>query len=336
LDSILECVPNISEGRDNAVINKIVAVIKAVEGVQVLHIDIGYDANRTVLTFAGTPLQVIEAAYQVIAMSIKLIDMKQHTGAHPRMGAVDVCPLIPVRCITMEEAISLSHQLADRVGGNLHIPVFLYEKSQRLSYRKKLESIRKGEYEGWALKIRDPLWRPDFGPSIFDEHTGCIAIGVRNFLIAYNINLATSDVAVAKRIAGKIRGSGYQEIIGGNTSRITGRFMSLKAIGWNTPAFHCTQVSTNITDMSETPLHIVFEAVKEEAGKEGVTVNGSELVGLVPEEAILAAGEYYANKGGLKKRDYIEIGQKELGLNSVKPFIPASHILEWKMGISGE
>jgi glutamate formiminotransferase/formiminotetrahydrofolate cyclodeaminase len=314
------------------VIEKIVAAIRSVPGVTVLHVDMGFDANRTVITFLGEAEQVTEAAYQAILRASKLIDMRKHSGEHPRMGALDVCPLIPVKNITMQETIDLSLQLAERVGTEIFIPVYLYEKSQRLSYRKKLEDIRRGEYEGWAQKIWDPLWRPDYGPALFDVNTGCTVIGARNFLLAYNINLATNDVALARQIAEVIRGSGYKTTGG---VRIPGRFPTLKAIGWYMPEYGCTQVSTNITDMEATPLHVVFEAVKEEAAALGIAINGSELIGMVPEKAILDSGRYYAQHEGLSKSEYIAAAAAALGLNSVKPFIPASHILEWKAGISG-
>lgn len=320
---ILECVPNFSEGRDPEVIAGIVREISDVQGVKVLHIDSGYDAHRTVVTFAGEPEAVVEAAYRGIATAAALIDMRRHKGAHPRMGAADVCPLVPVSGMTMAEAVRWSKALGERVGNTLQIPVYLYEQSQPLAYRKKLEDIRKGEYEGWKEKIMDPQWLPDFGPASFNERSGCTVIGARPFLIAFNINLQAADPGIAQKIARTIRGSGYRGV--------PGLLPTLKAIGWYMPAFGCAQVSTNITDAEATPLHIVYEKVKELAAGYGVYVSGSELVGMVPESAILSAGRYYRQGDGDDKMEAIHAAVHYLGLDSVKPFIPAENILEWKL-----
>jgi glutamate formiminotransferase len=326
VERILECVPNFSEGRNKSTIDAIVQAMAAIDGVKVLHTDMGYDANRTVVTMAGVPEAVVEAAFSGIAIAADLIDMRHQQGEHPRMGATDVCPLVPVKGITMQEAADLSLKLAKRVGKELQIPVYLYEQSQALPYRRPLQDIRRGEYEGWRNKIADPRWQPDFGPALFNEKSGCVAIGARHFLIAWNINLATKDEQLARQIAGKLRGSGTAK--GG--IRHPGLFPTLKAIGWYMPAFQCAQVSTNITDCSATPMHEIYEAAKQAAVVHGTSVTGSELVGLVPLEALLVAGRFYG-KPEDNEDQLVLAAVHGLGLNEVKPFDPKTNILEYRM-----
>lgn len=319
MNAIVECVPNFSEGRDPAIINEIVSAIKSEKDIVVLNVDMGYDANRTVVTFAGPPKAVGRAAFAGIEKASQLIDMRNHKGKHPRMGATDVCPLIPVKGITMLEVIQVAKQLAFRVGSELNIPVYMYEYNANSPDRKNLSDIRKGEYEGLDDKIKDANWKPDYGPAKFNKKAGATIIGARKFLIAYNINLDTTNIEIAKLIARTIRESGYRH----NDRHYPGKMKTLKAIGWYMPQFRCAQVSTNITDFEITPIHRVFEAVAEEAKKYHVEASGSELVGMIPEEAfMISMNQFNTNQEGL-----INL----LGLNSVKPFNPEEHILERKI-----
>jgi glutamate formiminotransferase/formiminotetrahydrofolate cyclodeaminase len=319
MNAIVECVPNFSEGRDPAIINEIVSAIKSEKDIVVLNVDMGYDANRTVVTFAGPPKAVGRAAFAGIEKASQLIDMRNHKGKHPRMGATDVCPLIPVKGITMLEVIQVAKQLAFRVGSELNIPVYMYEYNANSPERRNLSDIRKGEYEGLEDKIKDANWKPDYGPAKFNKKAGATIIGARKFLIAYNINLDTTNVEIAKLIARTIRESGYRH----NDRHYPGKMKTLKAIGWYMPQYRCAQVSTNITDFEITPIHRVFEAVAEEAKKYHVEASGSELVGMIPEEAfMISLNQFNTNQEGL-----INL----LGLNSVKPFNPEEHILERKI-----
>jgi glutamate formiminotransferase len=319
MNAIVECVPNFSEGRDPAIINEIVSAIKSEKDIVVLNVDMGYDANRTVVTFAGPPKAVGRAAFAGIEKASQLIDMRNHKGKHPRMGATDVCPLIPVKGITMLEVIQVAKQLAFRVGSELNIPVYMYEYSANSPERKNLSDIRKGEYESLEDKMKDGKWKPDYGPAKFNKKAGSIVIGARKFLIAYNINLDTTNVEIAKLIARTIRESGFRH----NDRHYPGKMKTLKAIGWYMPQYRCAQVSTNITDFEITPIHRVFEAVAEEAKKYHVEASGSELVGMIPEEAFtISVNQFNTNQEGL-----INL----LGLNSVKPFNPEEHILERKI-----
>lgn len=326
-DQLIECIPNFSEGRDKKVIQLIANAIESVDDVRLLHRDIGYDANRTVFTFAGKPQAVIEAAFKAIKTATENIDMSKQVGEHPRMGAIDVCPLVPLRNISMEEVIDCSKQLGEKVGKELSIPVFLYEKSATQIERSNLAFLRKGEYEGIEKKFEDQNWKPDYGPFEFNKKSGITAIGVRDFLIAYNINLNTKDVGIAKQIASQIRESGFVK----KGIRKHGQFKGLKAIGWYMDEYNCAQVSTNIVDVNSAPIHLVFEAIKSMANEFGIEVNGSELIGLIPEEILLNAGQFYSSTTfhNNDKKSLINLSINNLGLNTLSNFTSKGRILEY-------
>lgn len=332
MSPILECIPNVSEGKNPQVLEKISRAVSSVEGVRLLHQDTGESAHRTVFTFAGTPNGVCEAAFQLIRTAANEIDMRKHRGVHPRMGATDVCPLVPVRGISMEETVVWSHTLAKRVGRELRIPTYLYERSATHPMRKNLASIRMGEYEGFKEKIKDPLWLPDYGPTTFQAGPGQTVIGARDFLVAYNINLNTSDLGLAKAIAARIRESGRKVKKGAEWVRIPGRCKHVKAIGWLIPEFGFAQVSTNLIRIHETPPHEVFEATKEVALEMGVEVTGSELIGCIPLEPLKKAGKFYAgqipNSPG-SEHTWLTLAVDKLGLNQLSPFVLNERILEY-------
>lgn len=325
---LLECVPNFSEGRNPDVIESIAAAIRQIAGVKLLHIDPGYDANRTVMTFVGPPSAVVEAAFQSIRTASQLIDMRQQQGTHPRIGATDVCPLVPIAGMSLNEAVVLARALGQRVGSELNIPVYLYEDAAQDPQRRNLATIRQGEYEGLAQKIRQPEWAPDYGPTQEPFPAGATVIGARKFLIAYNVNLNTTDVSLAKRIAEKVRASGHKvKDEQGNIQQIPGRCPGVKAIGWYMPSYGKAQVSMNITDLDLTPVHEAFVACQQEAQHLGVEVTGSELIGLAPLRVFLEAGHYFApNESGLDR--LIEIAIVHLGLRELEGFDPAHRILE--------
>lgn len=325
-DELVECIPNFSEGRDKKTIQAIADAIEKTPDVRLLHLDSGYDANRTVITFAGKPTAIVEAAFNGIKIASERIDMAKQKGAHPRMGATDVCPLVPLQNITMKSVDNLAHQLAKLVGENCNIPIYLYEHSATLPERQNLAYLRKGEYENIPKKITQEKWKPDYGPAIFNSKSGMTAIGARDFLIAYNINLTTSDVSIAKQIAGIVRESGFIK----NGQKTEGKIKGLKAIGWMMESYHCAQVSTNITNLNLAPIHEVFEAVKLEARKLGVDVNGSELIGLIPERILLKAGQFYSSTTFHKdnKKELINLATSNLGLNTLSNFISSDRILE--------
>jgi glutamate formiminotransferase/formiminotetrahydrofolate cyclodeaminase len=331
LQGILECVPNFSEGRDVSIIKEIKKNIERVKGVKVLHTDMGYDTNRTVITFAGEPNSVIEAAFNAVKSASKLIDMSLHKGAHPRVGATDVLPLVPIRNISIEQAVELSYKLANKIGEELQISVYCYEKSARLPERIKLENIRKGGYEGLPLKIANPLWKPDFGPAIFNSKSGATIIGARNILIAFNVNLDTKSVEIASQIASIIRESGRIITDGtGNSKRIPGMLPGVKAIGWGIEEYKKAQVSMNLTNIKLTSLHEAFETVKKVAEEFGVKVTGSELIGIAPLIAFIEAGKYYNNGNKeVSENDLINLAIEKLGLNEIKPFDPKKRIIEY-------
>lgn len=316
-DQLIECVPNFSEGKNQQTIDAIANAIKSIADVKLLHIDIGYDANRTVYTFAGKPTAVIEAAYQAIKVANELIDMRTHKGEHPRMGACDVCPLIPIQNITINQVIDLSKKLGERVG-KLGIPVYLYEHSATSIERKNLAYLRKGEYESIAEKIKLDEWNPDFGEQKSNSTFGMMALGARNFLIAYNINLETKDEKIAKAIAKKIRIIREQN----DDSYLSNLFQHVKAIGWFMEEFNCAQVSTNITDIKKSPIVEVFTVINNMANEFDTEVNGSELIGLIPKASL--------------QHDTMNIDKiiEYLGLNSVKSFTKEENILEYNLGIS--
>ncbi|NSW94230.1 MAG: glutamate formimidoyltransferase [Bacteroidales bacterium] len=345
---ILECVPNFSEGRDMNIIRQITDVIEAVEGVSLLNVDPGRDTNRTVVTFAGTPDEVCEAAFLAVKKAAELIDMSKHRGAHPRMGATDVCPLVPVRGITMEETVVLARKLAERIGNELGIPVYCYENAAFEEKRRDLANCRAGEYEGLKKKLSDPAWKPDFGPAIFNPRSGATAVGARDFLIAFNVNLNTTSVRRANAIAYDIREKGRPMREGnsltgkivkdkeGNPLMIPGSLKHVKAIGWYIEEYGIAQVSMNLTNISETPLHIAFDEACRKAEARGVRVTGSELVGLIPLKAMLEAGRYYLEKqqrsSGVPDKELIKIAVRSLGLNDIRPFNPEEKIIEYILG----
>lgn len=315
---LLECVPNFSEGRNHESIEAIAASIRQVNGVKLLHVDPGFDANRTVMTFVGAPDAVVEAAFQGIKTAAQVIDMRQHQGAHPRIGATDVCPLIPINGMTMPEVVNLAQELGKRVGAELKIPVYLYEYAATAPHRRNLAHIRQGEYEGLSTKIKQAEWHPDYGPTDGPFLAGATVLGARKFLIAYNVNLNTKDPKIAQRIAEKVRESGYvQPDEQGSKQRFPGRCPGVKAIGWYMPAYGKAQVSMNITDLDQTPLHLAFEACREEAQRLGFEVTGSELIGLAPLRVFLEAGQYFApyetDQGRLIEATITHLGLRELG-----------------------
>ncbi len=324
---LIECVPNFSEGRDLGIIRQITDEIERVDGVSLLHVDPGKSTNRTVVTLAGAPDRVTEAAFRAIKLAGQLIDMRRHTGEHPRMGATDVCPLIPIAGISMEETARHAVALARRVGTELGIPVYLYEDAQTNPARKNLATIRAGEYEGFFKKIQDPAWRPDFGPAEFNPQTGATVIGARDFLVAYNINLNTTSTRRANAIAFDVREAGRP----GQPGTLT----AVKAIGWFIDEYGVAQVSMNLTNLAVTPLHVAFDEVCRAAGARGIRVTGSELVGLVPLETMLAAGRYFLRKQqrslGVSEADLIHIAVKSLGLDELGPFQPDERIIEYKL-----
>jgi glutamate formiminotransferase/formiminotetrahydrofolate cyclodeaminase len=343
-NAVIECVPNFSEGRDMAVIKQITNEVEKIEGVRLLDVDPGKATNRTVVTFVGNPHAVIEAAFQAIKKAGELIDMRTHTGEHPRMGATDVCPLIPISGITMEETVEFAKMLAKRVGEEAGIPVYLYEYAASADYRRNLADIRSGEYEGFAAKIVKPEWKPDYGAVIFNERSGATAIGARDFLIAYNINLNTTSTRRANAVAFDIREKGRQKKdengkavkdVAGAPVWEPGLLKNVKAIGWFIEEYDVAQISVNLTNMHVTPLHVLFDTACERATARGMRVTGSELVGLVPLEAMLEAGKYFLRKQqrsiGVGEAELVRIAIKSLGLDELSPFDPKKKIIEYQL-----
>ncbi len=326
----IECVPNFSEGRRPEVIEVIAEAIRSAEGVELLHIDPGAGANRTVMTFAGPPPAVVEAAFRSIKMAAEKIDMQLHQGAHPRLGATDVCPLIPLSGIDLADTVVWARRLAEHVGQALGIPVYLYEAAATHPARKNLADIRRGEYEGLVHKLADPVWKPDFGPARFHERAGATIIGARPFLAAYNVNLNTDAVGAAKQIARRVRESGFRAITG---KRNPGRLQNVKALGWYIEEYRRAQVSMNITDLSVTGLHQAYEACRDEAKKIGVEVTGSELVGMIPLWAFLEAGRHYTAGGQATEKDLIWAAIDGLGLADLSPFVPEERIIEYRLQV---
>ena len=335
LPILIECVPNFSEGRDNVIIRKIAAAMAAVPGVALIEVDPGPDANRTVMTLAGPPEAVCEAAFRGIEQAAGLIDMRHHRGAHPRIGATDVCPLIPLQGITMAQTVAFAHQLAQRVGQDLDIPVYCYEYAALTSERRNLAQVRAGEYEGLAKKISHSP--PDFGPAVFHARAGAAIIGARDLLVAWNCNLATTDVKIAKAIAAQVRESGRQITLpDGSTRHEPGHLRAVKAIGWLMPAYGCAQVSTNLTNLTATSLHEAYETICQVAANHGTQVTGSELIGLVPRQALLAAGQHFWAKSGGDPSEPMEVeliaaAVAGLGLASLRPFIPTQKVIEYAL-----
>lgn len=326
---ILECVPNFSEGRDPALLKAIATAIDSVEGAYLLHQDQGYDAHRTVMTFAGQPQAVVEAAFQAIAVATQHIDMTTHRGEHPRLGATDVCPLIPVKGISMEQVNQLVQQLAKRVAEELTLPVYLYEESATQTYRKNLANIRKGEFEGLAHKMTTTKWVPDLGPNHPHPTAGAVVMGARPFLLAYNINLNTTSVKMAQQIAANIRESGqWITQSDGTKTRHPGLLPNLKAIGWYMQEYQRAQVSMNLTNYQITNFHHAYLACQEEAQKAGTEIDGSELIGMVPLDAITRTGRFFGHKQ-MTDEEAIQQAITSLGLQAVKPFQPQKQILDY-------
>jgi glutamate formiminotransferase/formiminotetrahydrofolate cyclodeaminase len=345
MNRIIECVPNFSNGQNPEVYNAIAAEAETVEGVKLLNVDPGKATNRTVVTIAGSPEAVVEAAFRCIKKAAELIDMSKHKGEHPRMGATDVCPLVPISGITMEETAEFAKQLAKRVGEELHIPVYLYEAAQADKKRSNLSVIREGEYEGFFEKIKKAEWKPDFGPAEFNAKAGATVIGARDFLIAYNVNLNTTSVRRANSVAFDIREKGRVKRIGdpvtgevvkdenGNPVSIPGSLKHVKAIGWFIEEYGVAQISMNLTNIIETPLHIAFDETCTKSQARGLRVTGSELVGLVPLNSLLDAGRYFLKKqqrsAGVSDAELIRIAVLSMGLDELGPFDPQKRVIEY-------
>ena len=347
MQKLIECVPNFSEGRDVNVIRQITDAIESVDGVSLLDVDPGASTNRTVLTFVGSPDATVEAAFHGIQKAAELIDMRKHKGAHPRMGATDVCPFIPVSNVSWEEAIACANKLGKRVGEELKIPIYLYERAAKNPSRSNLSVIRAGEYEGFFEKIKDPAWKPDFGPSIFNEKSGATVVGTRDFLVAYNVNLNTKAVKRANSVAFDVRENGRVKTEDGTPSgkpvldangepvRIPGMLRHVKAIGWYVEEYGIAQVSMNLTNIEETPLHVAFDACVESASKRGLRVTGSEIVGMVPKKCLVDAGRYFLRRQkwseGASEEELIDIAVRSMGLSELKPFDPKEKVIEFKI-----
>lgn len=345
MPALIECVPNFSEGRDSAVIRQITDAIESVEGARLLDVDPGKATNRTVVTIVGEPCAVCEAAFRAAKRAAELIDMSRHQGEHPRFGATDVCPLIPVSGITMEETVKLARALAKRIGDELQIPVYCYEYAATSPQRKNLADVRAGEYEGLRDKLTRPEWKPDFGPATFHARTGSIAVGARDFLIAYNVNLNTTSVRRANAIAYDIREKGRiktddgtptgKPVLDANGQKawVPGSLKCVKAIGWYIEEYGVAQISINLTNIGVTPLHVAFDECCKRAEARGVRVTGSEIVGMVPLSAMLDAGRYFLSKQqrstGVSDRELIKIAVRSLGLNDLSPFKPEEKIIEY-------
>ena len=347
MQKLIECVPNFSEGRDQNVIRQITDAIESVDGVSLLDVDPGASTNRTVVTFVGSLDAAVEAAFRAIKKASELIDMRKHKGAHPRMGATDVCPFIPVSNVSWDEVIACANRLGQRVGDELKIPIYLYEKAAKNQSRSNLSVIRGGEYEGFFEKIRQPEWKPDFGPEIFSEKSGATVIGVRDFLVAYNVNLNTKSVRRANSVAFDVREQGRVKTEDGTPSgkpvldanrepiRIPGMLKHVKAIGWFVKEYGIAQVSMNLTDIEETPLHAAFDACCESAARRGLRVTGSEIVGMVPKKSLVDAGRYFLRKQkwseGVSDEELIDIAIRSMGLSELKPFDPKGKVIEFKI-----
>ena len=341
MQPIIECVPNFSEGNDLEIIKQITDQIESVAGVRLLNVDPGKATNRTVVTFVGNPDAVVEAAFLAIKKAGELIDMSKHKGEHPRMGATDVCPLIPIAGISLEETSEFAKQLAKRVGEDLSIPVYLYEAAQSNKSRSNLSIIRAGEYEGFSKKIKLPEWKPDFGPVEFDLKRGATVIGARDFLVAYNINLNTTSTRRANSVAFDVREAGRVKLVNGEKvldkngkpESIPGTLKSVKAIGWFIEEYGIAQISMNLTDINITPVHIAFDEVCKKATERGLRVTGSELVGLVPLKSLTDAGKYFLKKQnrsvGVSESELIRIAVLSMGLDELSPFKPEERIIEY-------
>ena len=347
MKQLIECVPNFSEGRDMSIIKQITNEIETVDGVKLLDVDPGAATNRTVVTFVGTPDEVIEAAFRAVKKASEVIDMSKHKGEHPRMGATDVCPLVPVAGITMEETVEYARKLAKRIGDELEIPVYCYENAAFTEERRNLANCRSGEYEGMQEKLTDPHWKPDFGPARFNAKAGVTAVGARDFLVAFNVNLNTTSTRRANSVAFDVRERGRAEREGdpvtgkivkdknGNTVMIPGSLKCVKGIGWFIEEYGIAQISMNLTNISITPVHIAFDETCRKAEERGIRVTGSELVGLIPLQAMLDAGKYFLRKQkrsvGVSEKELLKIAAKSMGLDDLKPFNPKEKIIEYML-----
>ncbi|MGB3089989.1 MAG: glutamate formimidoyltransferase [Chitinophagaceae bacterium] len=333
MQPIIECVPNFSEGVDLNIIKQITDQIETLDGVRLLNVDPGKATNRTVVTFVGNPVAVIEAAFLAIKKAGELIDMSKHKGEHPRMGATDVCPLIPIANISMEETAKYAQRLAERVGKELQIPVYLYEAAQPDKTRSNLSVIRAGEYEGFFKKIKQPEWKPDFGPAEFDTKRGGTVIGARDFLVAYNINLNTTSTRRANAIAFDVREAGRNIVVNGEKVNKPGTLKSVKAIGWYIEEYGVAQISMNLTNINTVPVHIAFDEVCKKADARGIRVTGSELVGLVPLKSLTDGGKYFLQKqkrsAGVSEKELIKIAVRSMGLDELGPFKPEERVIEY-------
>ena len=347
MQKLIECVPNYSEGRDLNVIRQITAAIEAVDGVSLLDVDPGASTNRTVVTFVGSPDAAVEAAFRGIQKAAELIDMRKQKGAHPRMGATDVCPFVPVSDVSWEEAIECARSLGKRVGEELKIPVYLYERAASDPSRSNLSIIRAGEYEGFFEKIKQPAWKPDFGPAVFNRRSGGTVIGARDFLVAYNVNLNTRSVRRANSVAFDVRENGRVKTEDGTPTgkkvldetgepvRIPGMLKHVKAIGWFVEEYGIAQVSMNLTKISETPLHAAFDACNEAGARRGLRATGSEVVGMLPKKCLIEAGRYFLRKQqwseGASEEELIDLAIRSMGLSELKPFDPQEKVIEYKI-----
>lgn len=336
MKQIVECVPNFSEGRDAGVIALITDEVKKVAGVELLDVDPGRDTNRTVVTFAGAPAAVEEAAFQAIRKAAEVIDMSRHKGAHPRMGATDVCPFVPVSGVTMADCVEIARRLARRVGEELAIPAYLYEEAASSPERRSLAHIREGEYEGLPEKLKKKEFKPDFGKAVFNPKAGATVIGAREFLIAYNVNLNTRNVKLAKAIANRMREKGYtvKNPDTGAKETVPGTLQAVRAVGWYIPEYQMAQISVNLLNYNTTPLYRVFEEAERLAAEFGVRVTGSELVGLIPLEAVLQVGRHYlrkqGNSRGVDEKELVRVAVQSLGLAELSPFHPEHKIIEYR------
>lgn len=347
---IIECVPNISEGRDRAKIDAIAGVVETVEGVRLLDVDPGKATNRTVITFVGGPEAVCEAAFRLVKKAQELIDMRSHKGEHPRFGATDVCPLVPISGITMEELVPYAHQLGERIGKELGIPVYAYEYAAKEEKRRNLANDRAGEYEGLAKKLVDPAWKPDFGPAAWNEsvqRSGAVAVGARKLLVAYNVNLNTTSTRRANAIAFDLREAGRVKREGdpltgkivtdanGEPVKVPGKLKAVKGIGWYIEEYGIAQLSLNLNDIDITPVHIAFDEACKSAAERGIRVTGSELVGLIPKQALLDAADFFLRRQerslGIPEREKIKIAVKSLGLDDLAPFDPRKKVIEYML-----
>ncbi len=347
MQKLIECVPNFSEGRDPDIIRQITDAIASADGVSLLDVDPGATTNRTVVTFVGSPKTAVEAAFRGIQKAAELIDMREHKGAHPRMGATDVCPFIPISNVNWKEAIACAKELAKRVGDELKIPVYLYEKAAKNPSRANLAVIREGEYEGFFEKIKHAEWYPDFGPNEFNAKSGATVIGAREFLIAYNVNLNTKAVRRANSVAFDVRENGRVKTLDGTPTgnpmldekgepiRVPGMLKHVKAIGWYVEEYGIAQVSMNLTNIEKTPLHAAFDACNESANKRGLRVTGSEIVGMVPKKCLVDAGKHFLQKQnwseGAAEEELIDLAIRSMGLSELKPFDPKEKIIELKI-----